>query len=258
MAQSPHPRFGLFNTEERILHSQVVGQDYQIGIWFPFSYRASDWKYPVLYVLDGEFAFGMATGLMATLIGMEEVPEMLVVGIAYHGITSWQEHSDLRNLDFLPGIYQEHPEDTRLLLFTRFFQQELFPLIENEYRGSADDRGIFGFSSGGFFAMHALLSQPGMFRRTIAASCTWRRGSDFLLDCAFQHTQPFPPSDLFLALGENEQELLPGFEHLTAALRGRQDPNLHISTAIFEGEGHSSGVLAKTFLQGVRTVYNTE
>ena len=257
MADTAYPRFGLFNTEERILHSQVVGQDYQIGIWFPFSYRASEWNYPVLYVLDGEFAFGMATGLMATLIGMEEVPEMLVVGIAYHGISSWQEHSDLRNLDFLPGIYQEHPEDTRLPQFTRFFQQELFPLIENEYRGAADDRGIFGFSSGGFFAMHALLTQTAMFRRIIAASCTWSGASDFLLDRAPDPAQLFPPTDLFLAVGENDKKQLAGFERLSGALRGRQDPNLRISTAIYEGEGHSSGVLAKSFLQGVRTVYNS-
>ena len=255
MAHTAYPRFGLFNTEERILHSQVVGQDYQIGVWFPFSYRASEWNYPVLYVLDGEFAFGMATGLIATLIGMEEVPEMLVVGIAYHGISSWQEHSDLRNLDFLPGIYQEHPEDTRLPQFTRFFQQELFPLIEVEYRGAADDRGIFGFSSAGFFALHCLLSQPGMFRRTIAASCTWRRGTDFLLNLLPDPAQPFSPADLFLALGSNEEELLPDFERLTEGLKQRHDPNLRISTAIYEGEGHSSGVLAKTFLQGVRTVY---
>ena len=48
---------------------------------------------------------------------------------------------------------------------------------------------------------------------------------------------------------------MPDFERLTEGLKHRHDPNLRISTAIYEGEGHSSGVLAKTFLQGVRTVY---
>jgi uncharacterized protein len=252
------PRFGLFNTEERILHSDLVGQDYQIGIWLPFSYAQTDKKYPVLYVTDGDFAFGLATGLIPTLIGAQEVPEMLVVGIAYHGITSWSEQGALRTRDFLTSDFQNAPTDSRLEQFTSFFQQELFPLVETEYRGEAGDRTIFGFSSGGFFALHCLLTRPGMFRRIIAASCTWPEADDHLLgwEQAFSQESMLPPADLYLAVGELEEEQLPGYCKVVERLQGRNYPGLRLFTQIWTGENHSSGVLAKTFLEGVRTVFN--
>jgi hypothetical protein len=133
----------------------------------------------------------------------------------------------------------------------------LFPLIEGEFRGDPADRALFGFSSGGFFAVHTLLTQPGMFRRCIAASCTWPRADDTLLDCEQQYAkQPVhPPTDLYLAVGGAEEEQLPGFQKLCAALLEGNYPGLRLFTQILEGEKHSAGVLAKTFLYGVRSVF---
>jgi len=82
MTGQPRPRFGLFGTEERILCAEEMDQAFQVGIWLPFSYHTSGRTYPVVYVPDGEFASGLATGLIPTLIGTQEVPEILVVGIA--------------------------------------------------------------------------------------------------------------------------------------------------------------------------------
>ena len=197
MAGQSYPRFGLFNTEERIIHSGQVGQDYQIGVWFPFSYAGSDRRYPVLYVPDGEFVFGLATGLIPILIGAQEVPELLVIGIAHHGINGWSEHAVLRDQDFCPPGFQPPDVESRLEAFTAFFQHELFPLIETEYRGAPDDRTLFGFSSPGFFALHTMLTRPGMFRRYIAASCTWPGADQYLLDLERQYAdQPdiLPPT----------------------------------------------------------------
>jgi predicted alpha/beta superfamily hydrolase len=251
------PRFGLFNTEARIIHSRSVGQDFQVGVWFPFSYAGSDRTYPVLYVPDGEFAYGVATGLIPTLIGNGEVPELLVVGIAYHGITSWQEHGALRDRDLLPDRFTDPAAPSRSAQFVEFFRRELFPLIEMSYRGSAEDRALFGFSSAGFFSLRTMLTQPGMFRRHIAASCTWPGAGEELLGYERQHAQQphHPPTDLFLAVGGLEEDQLPGFRALTEALQQRNDPGLRITTQILDGEGHSSGVIAKTFLEGVRAVY---
>jgi predicted alpha/beta superfamily hydrolase len=247
----------LFNTEERIIHSDSVDQDFQIGVWFPFSYANSDQSYPVLYVPDGEFAFGLATGLMPTLIGTQEVPELIIVGIAYHGISDWREHGILRDRDFCPPGFQSPPAESRITSFTNFFKQELFPLIETECRGSPEDRALFGFSSGGFFTLHTMLTQPEMFRRYIAASCTWPGADQYLLNCEQQYAaQPkHPLTDLYLSVGELEEDQLPGFRTLTDTLRARNDPSLRLFTQILEGEKHNSGVLAKTFLYGVRAVF---
>ena len=141
-------RFGLFNTEAQVFHSNCAGQDFQIGVWFPFSYAGSqDKTYPVLYVPDGEYAFPLAAGLMPTLMGNGEVPEMILVGIAYQGIADWGELGVLRDRDFCTQQFQSPPHQTRHDAYTRFFQDELFPLIETHYRASPQDRYIlFEFS----------------------------------------------------------------------------------------------------------------
>jgi len=121
------PRFNLFNTESQVFHSHCTDQDFQIGVWLPFSYLSNpDRAFPVLYVPDGEYAFPAAAGLAPTLIGTGEVPEMLIVGIAYQGITGWGELGVLRDRDFCTQPFQSPPHQTRRAQYTRFFQEELF------------------------------------------------------------------------------------------------------------------------------------
>lgn len=250
-------RFELFNTEERHIVSTQAGRAYRIGVWLPFSYHSTHKTYPVLYVPDGEFAFPMAAGLIPTLIGNGEAPEMLVVGIAYQDIRTWQEHGQLRDQDFLSARFQEKPEDSRLEAFTGFFQQELFPLIEREYRGSPEDRGLFGFSSGGLFALHALLTRPGMFRRVVATSCTWPGADEEILawEQGYAGRSGQPAAQVYLSVGEKDAEQLGGFAAVVERLRGRQESGLRLFSEMHAGEGHSSGALAKAFLHGVRAVY---
>jgi predicted alpha/beta superfamily hydrolase len=249
--------FGLFNTEAQVFHSACTGQDFQVGVWFPFSYASSDKKYPVLYVPDGEFAFPVAAGLIPTLMGAGEVPEMLVVGIAYHGISSWGEFGVLRDRDFCTQQFQSPPHQSRHALYTRFFQEELFPLIESQYRAEASDRAVFGFSSGGFFALHMLLTQPGMFRRHVAASCTWPGAGEYFLECAQRYAEiaASPQTDLFLAVGELDTEQVPRFHQLVEALSGGKYSNLRLVSQVFEGEGHTAGVIGKAFLVGLKAVF---
>jgi uncharacterized protein len=251
------PLYGLFNTEARIFHSTAANQDFQIGVWFPFSYARSERAYPVLYVPDGEFAFPVVAGLIPTLMGEGAVPEMIVVGVSYHGISDWGEFGLLRDRDFCTQQFQPPSVETRAAQYTRFYQEELFPLIETHYRADPANRALFGFSSAGFFALHMLLTQPGMFRRHIAASCTWPGADEYFLDCAHSYTQQpgHPAADLFLAVGGREADQLPGFHKLVDTLADGRNPYLRLNSQVFEGEGHSAGMIAKTFLAGLPAVF---
>lgn len=253
------PRFGLFNTEARILQSTCVDEEYQIGIWLPFSYGNPHPPYPVLYVTDGDYLFGLATGLIPTLIGSQEIPEMLVVGIGYNRIAGYSEFGKVRERDFLPPDFVDAPADSRTPHFIAFLQQELFPLIETQYHGSPDDRTLYGFSAGGFFTLYTMLTQPALFRRFIAASGTWPGAGAYLLACEQQYAQqPFhPPATLYMAVGDLEENQLPGFHALSEMLRQRDYPDLNLYTQIVEGESHSSGVIAQAFLNGIRSVFKS-
>jgi predicted alpha/beta superfamily hydrolase len=252
-----YPRFGLFNTEARILHSECVGEEYQIGIWFPFSYASSNQTYPVLYVTDGDYTFGLATGLIPTLIGTQEIPEVIVVGIGYNQISSYSEFGKLREQDMLPPDFMHAPPDSRTPQFMAFLRQELFPLIEANYRASPDDRTLYGFSVGGFFALYTMLTQPGLFRRYIAASCTWPAAEAYLRTCEQQYAvQSFqPPVTLYFSVGGLEEDQLPGFKAMVELLQKRDYPDLRLHAQIVEGEIHGAGVISYTFLNGLRTVF---
>jgi predicted alpha/beta superfamily hydrolase len=85
--------------------------------------------------------------------------------------------------------FQAPESESRHVQYTRFFQEELFPLVESHYRVETRERLLFGFSSAGFFALHLLLTQPGMFRRHIAASCTWPGAGDYFVECAQRNAE---------------------------------------------------------------------
>jgi predicted alpha/beta superfamily hydrolase len=254
-----HSRFSLFNTEARILHSACVGEEYQIGIWFPFSYASSKQTYPVLYVTDADYTFGLATGLIPTLIGTQEIPEMIVVGIGYNQMSSYSEFGELRERDMLPPGFPQAPPDSRTPQFMAFLKQELFPLIEANYRASPDDRTLYGFSVGGFFALYTMLTQPGLFRRYIAASGTWPAADSYLLTCEQQYAEQsfHPPVNLYLSVGGLEEDQLPGFKAMAEMLQKRDYPGLRLHTQIVEGEKHSAGVISHAFLNGLRTVFQS-
>jgi len=255
----PIPRFGLPYTESRIIKSTCVGEEYQIGVWLPFSYAGSERAYPVLYLTDGDYTFGLAAGLAPTLIGAGDIPEIIVVGIAYNGTSTYEEFGKLRERDMLPPGFAHAPADARTPQLIAFLQQELFPFIESHYRAASDDRALYGFSVGGFFSLYMLLTHPGLFRRYVAASGTWPGADAYLLDCEQQYAeQPLhPPVNLYYAIGGAEEEQLTGFHTLVERLGQRNYPDLKLHTQVLEGEKHSAGVIAQAFVNGLRQVYQT-
>src|SRR5512136_2430684 len=79
----PAQESNLYNTQKKIIFSESVDDTFHIFISLPNSYKVSDKKYPVLYVLDGDVAFGMAVSISRYLEIGENIPELIVVGIGY-------------------------------------------------------------------------------------------------------------------------------------------------------------------------------
>lgn len=73
----------IMNSELKVLHSAQNGKNYDIYIWTPDSYNTSDSTYPVLYLTDANTYFGMLTGMAHNIQWTNEMPETIIVGIAY-------------------------------------------------------------------------------------------------------------------------------------------------------------------------------
>ena len=56
-------QLNLYNSQLKVVHSNIVNDDYYIYISLPDDYGSSSKSYPVLYLLDGDMSFGMATSI---------------------------------------------------------------------------------------------------------------------------------------------------------------------------------------------------
>lgn len=139
------------------LQSKVLNKTIPLSIHLPANYDSSKKTYPVLYMLGSDYRARFAM-LASTLdyMGGGQIPEIILIGI------------DL-------------PEGNRILLPTRdqdttipdnyikFFETELIPHVDNNYR-VAPFKVLFGGSNSGFFSLYTLLNNPLLFNGYLASS----------------------------------------------------------------------------------------
>jgi predicted alpha/beta superfamily hydrolase len=135
----------IANTELHELTSACVGQQYLVKVRLPETYAASTETFPVLYLLDGDHAFAMATDIVQYLIYSQQVPDLIIASPAY-GSKSTPEYggTNMRNRDLLPFSLDGSDTPPGGTAFLQFFEQELIPFIESTYRVSSTNRTIAG------------------------------------------------------------------------------------------------------------------
>src|SRR3569623_862562 len=159
-----YPRAALFGTEARTLFSTIRGREYHLSVALPDSYNTSTQAYPVIYVLDGDFNFGVAAGLTRFSNWFRKVPELIIVGIGYD-IETPDEFAALRDLDFdIPGVPGASPDSVSNLILEAL-TQVLIPFIDANYRTIPSDRCLEGYASSGCFVLYASFQQPNAFQR---------------------------------------------------------------------------------------------
>jgi predicted alpha/beta superfamily hydrolase len=163
-----YPSVSIANSQLRYIKSSSVGQEYLLKIRLPENYATTNTLHPVLYLLDGDHAFAMATDIVQYLIYGEHIPDLMIVSPAYgskkapdQGGKNWRARDllpfPLPDIDMTPGGVQ----------YLEFMEQELIPFVESNYRVLPDDRTLWGYSLGGIFALYTLFQRPNLFQRYI-------------------------------------------------------------------------------------------
>ncbi|WP_103068265.1 alpha/beta hydrolase-fold protein [Aquimarina sediminis] len=140
------------------LHSKVLNKTIPLSIHLPENYDSSKKSYPVLYMLGSDYRARFAM-LASTLdyMGEGQIPEMILIGI------------DLPegNSILLPT---RKNQDTKIPdNYINFFETELIPHVDNNYR-TAPFKVLFGGSNSGFFCVYTLLNNPLLFNGYFASS----------------------------------------------------------------------------------------
>lgn len=145
------------------MNSRAYDAKRRFMVSLPERYQAyPDRRYPVLYVMDGDFQFRHTALLAHTQARMGKLPPMIVVGIANQGnpdylySTTWQ--SD-----------KEGDEFGGIDVMMQHLSQELVPYIDRQYRTSGRN-AVAGYSLGGLFVLQAMISKDTPFSAFISMS----------------------------------------------------------------------------------------
>lgn len=177
---------------------------------------------PVLYVVDGDFLFGLAAEIGRAMSTVAGFPAHYVVGIGYDA--DYLDFLKLRTADLSTPLSPEAGEGMGALgaaigsernggadAFLAQLVDVLRPEIAARYpQTSGGEQILFGHSLGGLFAAHALLTRPDAFAAFIISSPSlwWdgfsilRRLPDFQARLAALADQP----RVFVDVGGREQD----------------------------------------------------
>lgn len=174
------------------LKSSVLDEQREIFVRVPRDYD-SEQRYPVVYVLDGEWNFDLVASYLDYHTNEGLYPALIVTGI----------RNVNRNRDYVPRADSHFPYTGDADKFLRFVETEWQPLINTRY-STAPQRALVGHSFGGTFALHALFSAPASFDAYIALSASTWVADRVLFDeaAAFFDDYTGKPRFVYMAVGE--------------------------------------------------------
>ena len=250
------PRVEIKDTELRTLKSKYVGQDYSINIFFPKDYSKEDKRYPAVYVLDAEYNFGCVAYIARRLIKNEDIPKILLIGIAYD--TDYEDYYDKRFRDSTPESRIDGRNSGGVDKFTQFIEKELIPFIDQNYRTIPGDRAIVGHSITGFLGCYALFRHPGLFNRYIIVSPSlwFSDGIIFEYEEKFFSDRNELEASFYLAVGADESQRMKDVAiRLNDTLLKREYSHLKFHFLLVEGENHRS-LFPFAFTRGLRFIFS--
>lgn len=237
-----------FHMETSYLKSTDIDRIYNLYISLPVDYQEGSRKYPVIYVLDGDFLFGT---VKEVILHNLEVKDSIVVGIGYD--------TDVIG-DILTNRYQDLvPNGPNYSKFTHFFIKELIPFIESSYRVDKSDRTLVGYSYSGLSSLAIMFEYPDRFNKIIAMSPSlYHNQRDiFTVEEEFTERSKELPVKLYLSVGALEEDLVDymvsNLVEFSEVLETRDYSGFTLVMEIIDGENHSS-VIPFSISKGIRAV----
>ncbi|HSL46145.1 MAG TPA: alpha/beta hydrolase-fold protein [Anaerolineales bacterium] len=249
-------RVTIPETEIRQIESSKTGRSYDIYVRLPSGYEQNQKKYPILYVLDGQWDFKLLDSIYGGLVYDGFVPEMIIIGITYSGDDP--DYGSLRTMDYTPMHDLFFPGSGDGPKFFAFFKEELIPFVESTYRVDPSQRALMGGSFGGTFTLYAMFTEPTLFSGYVAASPIVVFGNKdvFRQEAAYASSHPDLPVRLFLSVGELEDMRQP-VEEFMQVLNERNYTGLEMMTRTIEGEEHA-GNKPEAYNRGLRFIFQDE
>lgn len=236
------------------LKSAVLGEERTVLVRTPVGYEGNKVSYPVLYMTDGDGHMGHTAGTVDFLTRNGRISDLIVVGVTNTDRT--RDLTPTKSTNKNPAGELQFPTSGGADNFLKFFQTELIPEIEKQYRVHPY-RILAGHSLGGLFAIHAMISKPGLFNSYVAVSPslqwekgeTLKRAEDFL-----NNHKEMKNVTLFVSLGNEQGGISENFDKFRELLSKTNIKGFEWQAERMSDEDHGSVVLRSHYF-GLRKVY---
>ncbi|WP_165728907.1 alpha/beta hydrolase-fold protein [Pseudoalteromonas sp. 31A1] len=168
------------------LKSSVLNEQRNYSVYLPLSYSENpNQVYPVIYLLDGDPTHLKAVAGLVEALSTErleqQIQEAIIVAIP-------NSKNAIRERDFTPTnvdwtfngkLLEKFENIGNAANYSAFFEKELIPLINKNYRTSTK-RVLIGESFGGLFASYVLLTNHALFTDYLIIDATYLWDNNYL------------------------------------------------------------------------------
>jgi predicted alpha/beta superfamily hydrolase len=241
---SPAPRASTRSRNVQVIDTTFyipqLKRKRRIWIYLPETYSATQNRYPVLYMHDGQNLFDNTTSFAGEW-GVDEaldtlgpsLPGCIVIGIDNGGLKRMNEYNPYSNRRFGKGEGNAYID---------FIAKTLKPFIDKKYRTLRDKDNTFiaGSSMGGLISYFALLRHPQVFGGAgVFSPSFWIVPKERLLQQTKQSARQLKARIYFYAGNAESQEMVPDMMRVYDAL-GRYSKSKLFMQIRAEGQHNES------------------
>jgi predicted alpha/beta superfamily hydrolase len=202
---------------------------------------------------DGDAHINHTASTIEFLTQNGRMPELIVVGVTNTDRT--RDLTPVKSTQKNPAGALQFPTSGGADNFLKFFETELIPEIEKQYR--VEPYRIFaGHSLGGLFAIHAMITKPGLFNSYVAVSPSlqWENDSELKRAEEFLKNQKELKATLFVSIGNEPGGIGADFDKFKELLSKTNIADFEWQAERMADEDHGSVVLRSHYF-GLRKVY---
>lgn len=204
-----------------------------IQVYLPSTYHKGDQRYPVLYILDGQWFFLNGVAIQETLKKDGLLPEMIVIGV-----------------DYKSRAYHDSLHFNHWKALSQYIQEELPAFVDRTYR-TTRERIVFGWENPSFMVCEFLFQENPVFSGFISSN------GGHVEDDMLEAFQAYEGKQLYLFLANSKKDIytVRSSDEMAEKLETQSLDKLVWKYAYFNQETHES--LAYTSLyQGLRFYYH--
>ena len=236
------------------LKSTVLGEERTVLVRTPVGYENNKASYPVLYMTDGDGHMGHTASTVDFLTRNGRISDLIVVGVTNTDRT--RDLTPVKSTAKNAAGELQAPTSGGAGNFLKFFETELIPEIEKQYR-TQPYRIFAGHSLGGLFAINAMITKPGLFNSyiSVSPSMQWQNAEALTRAEEFFKNQKELKVTLFVSLGDEPGAIGESYKKFTDLLAKSNIKGFEWKAEHMMDEDHGSVVL-RSHYAGLRKIFD--